>query len=200
MTEVSTVDLMWGVEFEPAEVTFKYADIERAIASIHNINPEAFKTLRSRIKHFQRIGLVPSSPGKGQKIKYTVGDAIRWALCFELAECGLPPEQIKDVIRICGYKVFGAFSKLNHPITPTEDLIFVLSGNFLQWHLDPSERPYSELFIDATVGVGSMTCGVIAVSKLQDQVFAKAKMQRAILVNMSALRRNLALALKIEWR
>ena len=202
MSDAPTIDLMWGVEFEPADVTFKYSAIEQAIAGMHGIDPAAMKTFRSRVKHFQRIGLVPSSPGKGQKIKYTVGDAIRWALCFEFAELGLPPEQIKDVIRLCSRELFGGFRSSAYPGGPplAEDHVFVLFGNFLQWHLRPSQRLASELFMDPIVGEGRPTFGLIAVSKVVDYLFSRAKVDRCIMINMSELKRKLGSALKIEWK
>ena len=100
--------VQWSAKMTPPveiklmqERVFKYSEVESAIAAIHNVSPAALKMFRSRIKNFQRIGMVSFSPGKGQKIDYKIIDVIRWALCFEFAELGLPPDQIKLIIRIC---------------------------------------------------------------------------------------------------
>ena len=181
-----TIDLASGIQASP-DRAFKYAELETAIASLHNVSPSAMKTLRGRVRHFQRIGLVPSSPGKGQKLQYRVADAIVWAVCFELAELGLPPEQIKDVIRLCSHEFFRSF---RGPIQ-SEDLIFILRGNFLEWHLNDDSHSVS--------GTGRTSFGLIPVSKVCDQVFIKAKITRVLLINMTSLKRELGKALEIEW-
>src|SRR5206468_9926217 len=84
-----------------AERTFAYAEIETALALLHGVPDNVRGTFKSRLKHFQRIGVVPSSPGKAQKIEYRIGDAARWAVCFEFAELGIPPYQIKFLLRWC---------------------------------------------------------------------------------------------------
>jgi len=168
------------------EVTFKYGRLECAIASLHNIPSSAMKTFKSRLKHFARIGLVPSSPGKGQKIAYSIGDAIKWALCFELAECGLPPEQVKTVIEF--FLSDMAFS-FQGPVQK-EDLIFVLQGNFLEWHLSEDGAKWGE---------GETNCGTVNVSKVCDMVFQQARLPRVLLINLTFLKRRLGQALDIEW-
>jgi hypothetical protein len=77
---------------------FTYSQVESALARIHNV-PETFLgTFRSRIKHFQRIGIVPASPGKGKKISYERPHIYYWALCLEFVECGIDPTEIKRLI------------------------------------------------------------------------------------------------------
>lgn len=169
------------------EITFKYGQLESAIGAIHNVPPAAMKTLKGRLKHFQRIKLVPSSPGKGQKIAYKVGDAIKWALCFELAECGLPPEQIKAIIEF--FLTEMAFS-FQGPVQE-EDQIFVLQGNFLEWHLNEADK--------TKWGEGEITIGTLPVSKVCDIVFRKANLPRALLINLTFLKRELGRALDLEW-
>jgi len=173
---------------DDGDVTFKYGQLEVAIASLHNVPAKALGTFKSRLKHFQRIGLVPASPGKGQKIAYRVGDAITWALCFELAELGLPPEQIRMLIRAHGQALYYSFQG---PL-PDEDQILVIEGNFLGWHLNAEgEEP---------TGEGKTSFGTIPISQVAEWVFQTAKLPRVLLLNVTHLKRELGNALGIEWR
>jgi hypothetical protein len=70
---------------------FSYSELEVAMRQLHNVPRGREGTFKARIRNFQRIGLIPSAPGKGQQIEYTIVDAITWALCFEFAEVGLLP-------------------------------------------------------------------------------------------------------------
>jgi hypothetical protein len=168
-------------------LTFRYAQVEAGIASIHKVPGKALKaTFRSRLKHFQRIGLVPSAPGKGQKIEYTVGDAIVWALCFEFAELGLPPEQIKSLQTLCGTLLYDSFQG---PVQD-EDQIFVLQGNFLEWHLNPEWKGVGPW------GEGQTACGTVPLSKIGG---ALSRVPRALMINMTHLKRELGKALEVEW-
>jgi hypothetical protein len=177
-----------GVTATP-ECAFNYSQLEAAIASMHNVPAKALKTFKSRLKHFQRIGLVPSSPGKGQKIEYKIVDAITWALCFEFAELGLPPDQIKALIRLCGRKLFESFEG---PLQG-EDQIFVLRGNFLEWHLNPEGR-------QGIGGEGETTFGTIPMSQLCDMIFQKKPFPRVLMINLTHLKRELGKALDVDWR
>ena len=78
---------------------YRYAQIELAIARLHfDVTPENLKYFRGRLRNLQRVGLVTSSPGKGQKKSYTSEDAAFWAICFELVELALPPIIIKQIL------------------------------------------------------------------------------------------------------
>jgi hypothetical protein len=53
---------------------------------------EEWRTLfRSRIKHFQRLGVNGVRPGKGSPLRYSFEQAARLALAFMLADIGLDP-------------------------------------------------------------------------------------------------------------
>ncbi len=165
---------------------FRYAQIEAAIAKIHNVPANAMKTFRSRIRNFQRIGLVPSSPGKGQKIDYSVDYAIYWALCFELVEVGLPPNIIKAVMTRQGYGLINFFVGAVHG----EDRFYCLIADFLSWQL-----------LDDGTGksAGQFSTGILTLSELQRQVFAHADRPRVILINLTSMKRKLGDALEIDW-
>jgi len=77
------------------------------------------------------------------------------------------------------------------PLTSTcANQILVLRGNFLEWHLAGG---------GAKLGEGKTSFGVIPVSQVCEMVFTKAKVSRAIMINLTDLKRNLGDALKIEW-
>jgi hypothetical protein len=49
---------------------YTYSQVESALARVHHIPDSSLGSFRGRIKHFQRIGIVPQSSGKGKKISY----------------------------------------------------------------------------------------------------------------------------------
>jgi hypothetical protein len=59
-----------------------YANVEDTLALIHGIKSKDRGAFRARIKHIQRIGIVPSSPGKGRKIDYAIEDIFKWSFCL----------------------------------------------------------------------------------------------------------------------
>jgi hypothetical protein len=187
--------------FRPAEFgaaraperTFTYGEIENALATMHNVPDGARGTFKSRLKHFQRIGVVPASPGKGQKLDYQIDDAVKWAACFEFAELGLPPDQIKLLLRFCS-RLFESFKG---PVQ-NEDQILVVTANFLEWYLE-----------DAVArGEGMETLGaalpkawaVVPLSKVHEKVLARKHFARAFLINLTEVKRKLGKALHYDWR
>jgi hypothetical protein len=77
---------------------YSYGQVEAALAGVHQIPPNALGAFRGRIKHFQKIGIVPSSPGKGRRIDYALTDVYRWGFCLEFAEFGMDPVTIKKIV------------------------------------------------------------------------------------------------------
>ena len=73
---------------------YSYKVVEAALGRLHEVNDETLGAFRGRIKHFQRMGLVPSSPGKGKRIEYAFGDVCAWAFCLELEEFGMDPSAL----------------------------------------------------------------------------------------------------------
>ncbi len=84
---------------------FRYAEVEAALAKIHRVPDESLGAFRGRIKHLQKLGVVPSSPGKGKKITYNFGAAVVWAYCLQLAEFGTDPTDIKTFYNITMHEV-----------------------------------------------------------------------------------------------
>jgi hypothetical protein len=76
-----------------AEPQFGYGEVEDGLAVALDIEG-AWRTLfRSRIKHFQRLGINGPGvrPGRGASFKYSFEQAARLAIVFLLADVGLDP-------------------------------------------------------------------------------------------------------------
>jgi hypothetical protein len=113
---------------------FTYSQVERALAAVHEISPPAMGAFRGRIKHFQRLGLVPSSPGKGRKVSYRLEDVYMWALCLELQEFGIEPVIIRHLHRLADFRIMITWL-ISEDDSEQRDLYFVFYPNFLsQWY------------------------------------------------------------------
>jgi hypothetical protein len=76
-----------------AEPQFGYGEVEDGLAVALDIE-DSWRTLfRSRIKHFQRLGINGPGvrPGRGASFKYSFEQAARLAIVFLLADVGLDP-------------------------------------------------------------------------------------------------------------
>lgn len=55
---------------------------------------------RARLKHLKRLGIpLGSSPGRGAKIRYDFDQICQWALCLELAEAGMDPARVAELMK-----------------------------------------------------------------------------------------------------
>jgi hypothetical protein len=169
---------------------FSYGQLEAAIRSLHDVPPERAGTFKARIRHFQRIGLVPSSPGKGIKIEYEAADAWRWTICFALVQCGLPPEAVKSVLGAAGRKLTIDFAGDGHG---TEDRIFWLRPEFLSWHLDHLPDWYDKVKLGVVPYSAAMDIAFKGVSG-----FLEEEAGQVIMLNLTKLKRDLFTALKID--
>src|SRR5271156_5708530 len=79
---------------------YTYAKVEAGLAQAFGIRSEGMGAFRGRIKHFKKLGISPSTPGKGQKIAYETKDILRWAIALEFAEFGIDPMVIKPALYI----------------------------------------------------------------------------------------------------
>jgi hypothetical protein len=80
------------------ETTFRYAVVEQALMAVHGFVEQKRGAFRARLIHFQRLKIVPASPGKGRRIAYRREDIFRWAIALEFAEFGLDPVEIKIIL------------------------------------------------------------------------------------------------------
>src|SRR5208337_2697466 len=106
--------------------TFNYGEVVGALAKIHGIGEGTLGAFEARIRHFQRLGVVPASPGKGKRIQYDFAAVFIWAFCLELAEFGIAPEIIKLIVEVHGRSVF-----IHSPRSGVGDIIFYFAPSFL---------------------------------------------------------------------
>lgn len=78
--------------------TFRYAVVEQALMAVHGFLERKRGAFRARLIHFQRLRIVPASPGKGRRIAYRREDIFRWAIALEFAEFGMDPTEIKKIL------------------------------------------------------------------------------------------------------
>ena len=78
--------------------TFRYAVVEQALMAVHGFLEQKKGAFRARLIHFQRLRIVPASPGKGRRIAYQREDIFRWAIALEFAEFGMDPTEIKKIL------------------------------------------------------------------------------------------------------
>ena len=91
---------MWPIPSEGAivtepETTFRYAVVEHALMAVHGFVEQKKGAFRARLIHFQRLKIVPASPGKGRRIAYRREDIFRWAIALEFAEFGMAPTELR---------------------------------------------------------------------------------------------------------
>lgn len=107
---------------------YRYADLEAVLVRLHSVPAAHRKAFSARLKYFQRIGILKQSPGKGARIEYTFSDIWIFALCMELAQCGIDPTRIAMMASWLALIVEPALSEGKRP---KEDLIFAARPIFL---------------------------------------------------------------------
>ena len=82
---------------------FGYAVLERALAKVFKLSPDAQAgVLRGRIIHLRRGGFGPQEAGRGNRIKYDHETAVKWLLALLLADAGVSPRTIQSLLRKTG--------------------------------------------------------------------------------------------------
>jgi hypothetical protein len=76
---------------------YSYAQVEAALAEVHHVDDRAIMAFRGRINNLKRLGVVPSSGGRGKKITYDVFNVLELAFCLQLAEFGIDPSTISKL-------------------------------------------------------------------------------------------------------
>ena len=171
----------------------RYGEIERAIASLHGVTEQSSGIFRGRLRHFQKLGIVPSSPGRGAKIDYDLKAAVDWAVAFELAELGIQPELIKFFIQIYGASIFASFQS---PPSSDEDDLFCFDASFLTVQMN---RQSGRGDLMKSGMFDSRISGVKPLSMLPWFFYDNAQVRRISAINLSRLKRELGKALGIEW-
>lgn len=93
-----SVSAIVGVKELSETLVYRYSEVQTALARMHGAYPDHVGALRARLQHFQRLGLVPSSPGRGKTITYTLYDVGRWAFALELIEFGIDPAKVAAIM------------------------------------------------------------------------------------------------------
>jgi hypothetical protein len=171
----------------------RYGEIEKALASLHGVTEQSSGIFRGRLRHFQKLGIVPSSPGRGAKIDYDLKAAVDWAVAFDLAELGIQPELIKSLIQIYGVTIFTFFQS---PSSSNEDILFCFDAAFLTTHMN---RQSARLDLMKSGMFDSRISGLKPVSMLPWFFYENAHVRRVSAINLSRLKRELGKALGIEW-
>jgi len=108
---------------------FTYQTVENALARANKVPESGIGAFRGKIKHFRRLGMVPESPGKGKKISYERETVYGWAICLELAQFGIDPTVIRDMLwRWDSGKFLKAL--IQKTITSTKESYFVFNPPF----------------------------------------------------------------------
>jgi hypothetical protein len=92
-----------------------YGQVERILCDINGIRGDRVKTFRARLKHYRRIGIAPSAPGKGRVIDYSLDDIMSWAIVVELAQAGLDPTVVKRLIDVWGRSAIDTLTRADDP-------------------------------------------------------------------------------------
>ncbi len=182
----------------------RYGEIEKAIASLHGVTEQSSGVFRGRLRHFQKLGIVPSSPGRGAKIDYDLKAAVDWAIAFELAELGVQPELIRFLIQVYGGGIFDFFENkfrlFPESADSHEDIVFCFDAAFLTIHMSPKGGMFDLIRADLTRGTFDCpsTAAFKPLSKLQS-FFDAPHVRRVSAINLSRLKREFGKALGVDW-
>lgn len=161
---------------------FTYGQVEAALAKLHRVDDRALGAFRGRIKHFQRLGIVPSSPGRGKKISYEMEHVIIWAFCLELSEFGIDPTIIKRFIAVLGYAIIDAFENASHY---TSDRYFAFYPNIMSNWFNSEEGPFG------TIRTDCFCASELSASRIEAEFD-----RRVSLINLTRLKKELDAALE----
>lgn len=161
---------------------FTYAQVEAALAKLHKVDSRALGAFRGRIKHFQRLGIVPSSPGRGKKIRYEMEHVLTWAFCLELSEFGIDPTIIKRFVRVLGSAIIAEFKTVSESEC---DKYFAFHPNIM------SDWFYSGADLFGTIKTDCFCASELSASKIEAE-FGR----RVALINLTKIQRELEAALE----
>ncbi len=157
--------------------TFTYGQVEAALASMHNVNEKSAGAFHARINRFQKLGIVPVSPGKGQKIAYDARLIIIWAFALELSQFRITPEFIKRIVSISGQDIIDSL----YNTTVHGDQIYYIDTSILSEHLNNAVDKYKSF-------------GIVSADEMAGRVSGDGAFTRLLLVNLSVMRRQLVAA------
>ncbi len=163
----------------PAAATFTYAQVERALARVHAVAPEARGAFKARIKKLQAQKIVPASPGKGQRILYRPEDVYLWAYCLELSEFGIDPKIVRRIIESTWERESGWSVSAKMCADDAEGSVFVFDPNVLSgWYALDGEQ------------YGAFTSNVISESALTANYLKRLGFFRGGFIYLTELRKK----------
>jgi hypothetical protein len=89
-------------------LSFRYRQVEVALADVLNIKPAGLGAFRARLRHLRNIGLPKlPKPGSGQPITYTWHHALEMLIALELEKVGQSPRNAanlaQSIVRTSGH-------------------------------------------------------------------------------------------------
>ena len=97
-------------------------------------------TFRARLQNFRKLGIPAKNPGKGQRLRYSVGDLLQLLIALELTEYGLDPALVVKTIRDDWSSHSGFFTAIQHALQsspPSKDIYVVMHMSVLSASLGP---------------------------------------------------------------
>lgn len=167
-------------------MTYRYAVVEDALASIHEVPAEGRAAFRARIKYFRRIGMAASTPGKGARVEYDVHQVMMLAYCFELAEFGIDPSRIELIVQWTAGDVFDILSEREKAGT----FFFAATPKMIAQAAEVAEHQHNR------AGLFNPTAGNPGGLVYREADLDVAALRRAIIINLSALRLDVLTALR----
>ena len=181
---------------------YSYAQVESALAKVHHVDDGAIGAFRGRINNLKRLGIVPSSGGRGKKIHYRAYDVLELAFCLQLCEFGIDPSTIKMLSDNIGSEITSA-TKMTKSYS--EDIYIAFSPNILtsQIHRELLRDNKSILYSLSSTSApeNEMTAKrlgeMLAPESYSDGVFKKLSRiaTRIAIINFSELLRDISQAL-----
>jgi hypothetical protein len=132
-----------------AEPRFPYGEVEAGLMAALDIKDQWQTLFRSRIKHFQRLGINGAGvrPGRGASFSYSFEQAARLAIAFLLADIGLDPLLSVELIEKFWEKSLR--SRVRRAVAPNAR---GEHGWFLVLHLTAMRGPWDKDSAVASIG------------------------------------------------
>lgn len=165
----------------------QYAEVEAILARLRGVRPKAMGAFKGRIIHFQRNGIAPSSPGKGKRVEYTFRDVCVWAFCFELADFGIVPTEVKKILMW----VWGQVEPVLVGEETPSDRYFICQANLISQ--SDADTEFADMMLEGMSGGLPISSVDDVGSKyvFEEDEIRPVLLDRSIVLNLSKLKRAL---------
>lgn len=181
----------------PAVSTFSYAQVETALAKVYAAEHVQQTAFRGRLKHFRKLGIPSLQPGKGKRIRYTKTDIFQLMLSCELAEFGIDPYLIADIVQRHWRMKGSLFQAINYSQNfPGNDFHVAIDAHFMSWAWNREKITHTATEISVSVKAEPVTIHVFKASD-SEVLFTELQKagQRSCVFNLSARMRAVEQAL-----